>query len=124
MRAFRFQNFSDQTAGVDSSNVYQLAGMAAMVLVQFSSTGIVQWYNGIVIVVQWYWYIGDTVVPKRWTDTAVEDDTPGMGKITISDPDSVNSSIFAQTLAFWRDLNLTTRSSAQSDKTENLISCS
>ena len=53
---------------------------------------------------------------------AVEGDTPGMGKITISDPDSVNSSIFAQTLAFWRDLNLTTRSSAQLDKTENIIS--
>ena len=44
-----------------------------------------------------------------------------MGKITISDPDSVSLSIFAQTLAFWRDLNLTTRSSAQLDKTENLI---
>ena len=57
MQAFRFQNFSDQAAGVDSSNVYQLAGMAAMVLVQFSSTGLVQWYNGIVIVAQWYWYM-------------------------------------------------------------------
>ena len=42
---------------MDSSNVYQLAGMAAMVLVQFSSTGLVQWYNGIVIVAQWYWYM-------------------------------------------------------------------
>ena len=57
MRAFRFQNFSYQVAGLDSSNVYQLAGMVAMVLVQFSSTGIVQWYNGIVIVAQWYWYM-------------------------------------------------------------------
>ena len=32
-RAFRFQNFSDQVAGVDSSIVYQLAGMAAVQLV-------------------------------------------------------------------------------------------
>ena len=40
-RAFRFQNFSDQVAGVDSSIVYQLAGRAAVQC---------YWYNSVVLV--------------------------------------------------------------------------
>jgi hypothetical protein len=63
-----------------------------------------------------WWYSGTDTVDGH---LAFEGDTPGIGQITISDPDSVNSSIFAQTLAFWRDLNLATRSSAQLDETEN-----